>query len=143
MAMLLGIFLHYVYLTTRSLWMPMLLHFMVNSFSVTADKISEISNIRMEAVDTAPEKIPWIIYVASALLLAAVAWALYRSRTRLAVLGEKGIVPYHPDFPSVEYPPADSISVVSHPWPGWMASSLVLAGVCAFAGCFYLAALQS
>src|SRR5207253_10760140 len=41
MAMLLGIFLHYVYLTTRSLWMPMLLHFLVNSFSVTADKRSE------------------------------------------------------------------------------------------------------
>jgi membrane protease YdiL (CAAX protease family) len=143
MAMLLGIFLHYVYLTTRSLWMPMLLHFMVNSFSVTADKISEISNIRMEAVDTDPEKIPWIIYIASAFLLAAVAWALYRSRTRLGVLGEEGIEPWRPDFPSVEYPPATSIAVVSRPWPGWLASSLVLAGVCGFAGCFYLAALLS
>ena len=121
----------------------MLLHFLVNSFSVTADKISEISNIPMQVIDTDPQKIPKIIYVGSALLLAAVAWGLYRSRTRFAVLGDEGIVPFRPDFPSVEYPPADNVAVVSRPWPGWLASGLVLAGILAFAACFYVAVLQS
>jgi membrane protease YdiL (CAAX protease family) len=131
MAMILGLFLHYVYLTTRSLWMPMLLHFLVNSTSVVADKLS------MEDVDTAPEQIPWVIYVGSGLLLASVAWALYRSRTRLKVLTEQGFAPWRPDFPSVEFPPQDHVTIVNRPWPGWLASSLVLAGILGFAGSLF------
>jgi len=77
------------------------------------------------------------------LLLGAIAWALYRCRTRLAVLGENGLVPWRPDFPSVEFPPQDDIIVINRPWPGWMASSLVLAGILSFAGSIYLAHLQS
>jgi len=116
--------------------MPMLLHFLVNSTSVVADKLS------MEDVDTAPEQIPWVIYLGSGLLLATVAWALYRSRTRLTVLTEQGTVPWRPDFPGVEYPPSGSFTVVNRPWPGWLASGLVLAGILGFAGCIYWAAVQ-
>jgi membrane protease YdiL (CAAX protease family) len=136
MAMIMGLFLHYVYLTTRSLWMPMLLHFLVNSTSVVADKL------HMEDVDTAPEQIPWVVYVGSALLLASVAWALYRSRTRLAVLTETGMSPWRPEFPGVEYPPAGSFPIIKRPWPGWLASGLVLAGIAAFTGCICLAEWQ-
>jgi membrane protease YdiL (CAAX protease family) len=138
MAMLMGIFLHYVYLTTRSLWMPMLLHFLNNATSVLAGHLP-----RLRFIDTEPEKIPFVVFLMAGLLLGAIAWALYRCRTRLAVFGENGLVPWRPDFPSVEFPPQDDIIVINRPWPGWMASSLVLAGILSFAGSIYLAHLQS
>jgi membrane protease YdiL (CAAX protease family) len=138
MAMLMGIFLHYVYLTTRSLWMPMLLHFLNNAVSVLAGHFANLSFI-----DTEPEKIPAVVFWAAAFLLGALTWAFYQGRTRLAVFAEDGLVSWRPDFPSVEYPPADRITVVNRPWPGWLASSFVLVGLFGFAACSYLALLQS
>lgn len=147
MAMLLGIFLHYIYLMTRSLWMPMLLHFMVNSFSVLADKIGELVpdtiKTQLEAIDTAPERIAWIIYLGSAFLLAAVAWALYRSRTRFAVFTEQGLGLWRPDYPGVEVPPPEEVAGISRPWPGWLASSLVLAGILSFIACVWWVVLET
>jgi hypothetical protein len=116
--------------------MPMLLHFLVNSFSVVADKF------HMGEMDTAPEQIPWILYLGSGLLLAAVAWALYRSRTQLTILTEQGIAPWRPDFPGVEFPPPENVTVANRPWPGWLASGLVLVGILGFAGSIYWAAMQ-
>ena len=79
MAMLMGLWLHFVYLCTRSLLMPMLLHFLNNSLAVTASRVPVL-----QMLDTEPHVIPWSIYVTSLLLIACVAYALYQSRTRLA-----------------------------------------------------------
>ena len=110
MAMLMGLWLHFVYLTTRSLWLPMLLHFLNNSFAVVAPRIPQL-----EAFDAKPGDIPTIVYIAGALLLAAVAYGLYRSRARLEAEGAEAILSWRPAYPGVEYPPSDSERYVIHP----------------------------
>jgi hypothetical protein len=110
MAMLMGLWLHFVYLTTRSLWLPMLLHFLNNSFAVVAPRIPQL-----ETFDAKPSDIPLFVYLAGALLLAAVAYGLYRSRARLEAEGAEPILSWRPAYPGVEYPPSDSGRHVIHP----------------------------
>jgi hypothetical protein len=77
------------------------------------------------------------------ILLGTVAWALYSSRTRLVVSVDETTVPWRPEFPGVEYPPPGSVTKIYRPWPGWLPSALVLAGILAFAGCCYFAYSQT
>jgi membrane protease YdiL (CAAX protease family) len=129
MAMLMGLVLHFVYLTTRSLLMPMLLHFMNNSLAVVVSRIPVVSDM-----DSAPSDIPMVLYAAAGLLLVAVGWALYKGRSRLeASPGSSG---WHPAFPSVEYPPPGTLVDVVRPPPGWLALAPVAAAVIAFAAAF-------
>ena len=128
MAMLMGITLHFAYVTTRSLLVPMLLHFLNNALSVLGDKIGS----GMEKIDTNPEDISWVLYVVSALLMIVVGWALYRTRARLAAVDGNGPPAWRPAFPSVALPPPGTNTVVVHPrleWEGWL---LVLAAAAGF-----------
>ncbi len=75
MAMLMGLWLHFVYLTTRSMWLPMLLHFLNNSLAVVAPRFSQL-----DFLDAKPSDIPVNVYVTAGLLLTGVAYALYQSR---------------------------------------------------------------
>jgi membrane protease YdiL (CAAX protease family) len=132
MAFFMGICLHFVYLTSRSLLLAMFLHFFNNSVSVLLPRVWTSENA------PTPENVPLILYVGSIFLLAAVGWAMYHSRVRLLVF----VIdqpPWRPDYPGVEYPPAGSSTVVWRPWPGWQASGIVLAGVLIFALSIYLA----
>jgi membrane protease YdiL (CAAX protease family) len=127
MAALMGLVLHFAYLTTRSLWVPMLLHFLNNSLSVLADKIlpGELQNI-----DTRPEGIPWPVTAAAALLAAAVGWALYAGRARLVRVDGSEQPPWQPPYPGVAYPPPGSGTAVVRPWgPGLLPTLAVLLGV--------------
>jgi membrane protease YdiL (CAAX protease family) len=132
--MVMGMALHYVYLMTRSLWVPMLLHACNNSLAVVATKIKAL-----ESADPAPERVPYYIYGMAVLLLAAVGYALYRSRPRLVDADGSGPGPWQPDFPGVEHPPAGSGTVVHRPWPGWLASALLVLAVAGFGTSIYLA----
>jgi membrane protease YdiL (CAAX protease family) len=134
-AMLLGLWLHFVYLTTRSLWLPMLLHFLNNSLAVIAPRTTALS-----AIDE-PEAIPVAVFAAAGALLAGVAWALYRSRARLVAADGTSPPPWRPAYPGVEYPPPGSDTRVAHPRPSWDAVAASAGGLLLFvATCWLLAA---
>jgi len=119
--MLMGLWLHFVYLMTRSLWLPMFLHFANNSLSVLGPKVPQL-----EFLDAKPETIPALVYVSTFLLLGAVAYALYQSRARLAPQTPGQICLWRPAYEGVEYPPPDSGMQVVHPTPS--PAALALAG---------------
>ena len=131
-AMILGLFLHFVYLTTRSLWMPILLHFLNNSLSVVVTRVPQLKDF-----DSAPgTAFSVAVFVSAAVLLVAVGWALYQSRARL--VAPAGEVAWRPLYPGVEYPPLHSDTRVAHPWPSWVASLAAVGAFAAFVVCCYL-----
>lgn len=123
MAMLMGLWLHFVYLMSRSLWLPMLLHFINNSLGVLAPRFSFL-----QLLDSPPQSIPVFVYLAAALLVVGVAYALYQSRSRLEPKMPEQIFAWRPTFEGVEYPPADSGMQVVHPAPSPAAAALAGGG---------------
>jgi membrane protease YdiL (CAAX protease family) len=122
---LMAVALHLAYLATRSFWVPVLLHTLNNSLAVASSQIPGLAEL-----EQATEKPLPLHYTASAILLAAVAWALYRGRARLhSTL--PGVPPWQPEYPGVAYPPRGSHTIVVRPWPGWLAVACV-AGAVAF-----------
>jgi len=129
-----GCCLHFTYLMTRSLWMPMLLHFLNNSSAVVL--ATQSGNVDQGAeADKAIGPVP---FVAALILGAAVGWALYRSRVRFASIDDRGPRFWQPDFPSVEYPPANSHFQPIHSWPGWLASSAIVVASAGFGAAVYM-----
>jgi membrane protease YdiL (CAAX protease family) len=135
MALLMGLWLHFVYLTSRSLWLPMLLHFLNNSLAVVASRIPAL-----RVVEEEPAAIPLMVYTGAAVLLAAVGWALYQSRARLVAEDGSGAGPWRPAYPGVEYPPPGSGTRVARPRPSWAATGLAVGGFLAFLATCYLGA---
>lgn len=130
-AMLVGLCLHFVYLTTRSLWMPMLLHFLNNSLSVVVTRVPQLKEF-----DSAPgTAFPVAVFVSAAVLLVAIGWALYQSRARL--VAPAGGPAWRPLYPGVEYPPPDSDTRVAHPRPSWVAALAAGGAFAAFVVCCY------
>jgi membrane protease YdiL (CAAX protease family) len=158
-----GIWLHFTYLMSRSLIVPMILHTLNNSLAVigavvgiqldawqkNSENASPPSPLWEQVADLLNrlEKLashqPYLMSIGCIFLLGGVACALYMSRVRLVVSADETQLPWRPDFQGVEYPPSGSVTKVYRPWPGWLASGLVLAGIIAFAGCSYYAYLQS
>ena len=132
MAMLMGLYLHFTYLATRSLWVPMLLHFLNNSLAVLSPRFTVL-----EALDADPAKAPAHLFVAASALVGVVIWALYTSRARLAPQGAAGL--WRPAAAGVEYPPEDSGLRVVHPLPSVWAFGLTLLAFAAFVGSCYAA----
>jgi membrane protease YdiL (CAAX protease family) len=132
MAMLMGLWLHFVYLTTRSLWMPMLVHFLNNSLSVLSSRLPVLKEVE-EA-----QEISLLLYGAAAALLAAVGYALYQSRSRLAPMEAGGLALWRPPYPGVEYPPVHSGMTVVHPRPSAPSLAALCAAVLVFlAACYW------
>jgi uncharacterized protein len=127
MAMLMGLWLHFVYLMSRSLWLPMLLHVVNNSLGVLASRFAVL-----QRMDSPPQDIPLFVYLSTVLVVLAVAYALYQSRTRLDVKMPGQILAWRPAFPSVEYPPAESGMEVVHPSPSLPAGALAAGGFLLF-----------
>jgi len=121
MAMFIGLWLHFVYLTTRSLLVPMLLHTLNNSFAVLITRVPQWRDIEVQ-----PSNVPWIVYASALALLASVAYGLYQSRARLAAKSPTQILIWRPAFASVEHPPADSGMRVAHPMLSPTAAALVV-----------------
>jgi membrane protease YdiL (CAAX protease family) len=135
MAMLMGLWLHSVYLATRSLLVPMLLHFLNNSLAVVASRSVLLTEIEENA-----GSIPLYVYAGAAVLLAAVGWALYQSRARLAAV-DGGPPLWRPPYPGVECPPPGSGTRVVHPLPSLAAALTALAGFVVFLACCWAAYL--
>lgn len=132
-APVIGAVLHFVYWTTRSLWMPMLLHFLNNSLSFLQTSTNGPSLAFLEPLEQAVKVHPLFVYGGAVVLLLTVCAALYDSRARLAGV-EGGSAPWQPAFPGVEWPPPGSSTVVVHPLPGRWSVLLVVLGVLAFVG---------
>ena len=126
MAMIMGLWLHFVYLSTRSLWMPILLHFLNNSLNVLETHLPSLQQL-----DAKPQDIPLLVYITGLLLLGCVAYALYQSRARLAARSPDLPLLWRPAFEGVQYPSAGSAVRVVHPSPSPLA--VVLTG-----GVFFL-----
>lgn len=120
-AFAMGLVLHFTYLTTRSLWVPIMLHFLNNALAVVATS-KQVTVPALDALDQFAKQEPAPFLLAAGFLLAAVGWALYQSRARLLA----PLDPWQPAYPGVEYPPVDSGTAVVHPWPGLGATLLVV-----------------
>ncbi len=139
-APVMGVFLHLIYLWTRSLLMPMLVHTLNNSLSVLggwADK-SHNSPAWLDAVNAAGDKPSFLlVYAGAVVLMTAVCVGLYLSRARLVSI-DGGPPLWQPGYPGVEYPPPYSGTFVSRPLqPSLTALGLGLLGFLAFAACCY------
>ena len=121
MAASMGVVLHYVYLMTRSLVAPMILHFLNNAVSVTLSRLPWDFEPRGSSV-------PY--YAAAALVLAAIGYALYESRARL--VATDGGIPWHPPHAGVTCPPKGSNTVVATPLPSLLTVGMVFLSLAAF-----------
>lgn len=125
MAMLVGIILHYVYLTSRSLLIPMFLHFLNNSLAVAFTQLPAKDLLLPEGLPA-----PWYLYVAAAFALLAIALAFYQSRARLVARTDAD--PWQPPFPGVVCPPAESGTIVHSPGLSLLSLLLVSLALVAF-----------
>lgn len=123
----LGVFLHFSYLYSRSLLVPVLIHMANNSLAVLSMHVPAL-----QAIDAPPEQIPWYIYAVGAILVAAVGWAFYRGRAELVDVPDSPAPPWRPPFPCVEYPPPDTATRVHKPTPGLAAWVIALSGFVLF-----------
>lgn len=129
-----GIVLHLVYVWTRSLWLPILLHVTNNSLSVVA-----VTFLAEEGKD--PSQSPWWLHLAALLLLLAVCWALYRSRAQ--ILPGPFVRPAAESIiPGVDLVPAEPEGRVVTSWPGWTPSLLVLATFAVFVAAMVVSELK-
>src|SRR5262249_21142510 len=86
---------------------------------------------KLEALDKYPGQVPFL-YVGALVLVGAIGYALYQSRVRLISNGTARFA-WQPDYPGVEFPPRGSSTIVNRPWPGLLATMVVLAALGVFA----------
>jgi membrane protease YdiL (CAAX protease family) len=127
-SMVIGIMLHLTYLASRSLLIPMLLHIANNTLSIVA-----LHSPLFQVIDMPAEELPWYVFAAAVLLVAAVGWAFYRSRATLVDAPEATAAPWRPAFDGVEYPPSGTATEVVYQTPNAWCWSLVGAGLVLFA----------
>ena len=104
-AMALGFALHYVYLMSRSLWAPIVLHTLNNASAFAFWATSQ--QVWVPGLTALPDgqvsHTPILLLLASFLSAAAWCWFLYRTRTRWHM--PDGSL-WNPGFPTAEMPPA-------------------------------------
>ncbi len=125
MAFLMGIVLHLSYLASRSIFVPMLMHFMNNTLAVL-----DISNTGrlpiLDSLGTAYEGRPALMLSASLILLIAVGIILYHSRVRIWTAA--GSEAPAATFPHVECPSnASSSKAVAGNMPTAAVGALIIA----------------
>jgi hypothetical protein len=99
----LGIAMQFVYLTTRSFWAPMTLHFLNNTFSVVLVKVGDRFGVKELAADYS-DSLPGSLLLASACLVATIGLLLWQTRVRY-VTGDGN--EWDAGYPTAEVPPAE------------------------------------
>lgn len=127
-AMLLGVILHVTYLASRSLLIPMLLHFLNNALAIVLLQFSDV--VDLDAVLSS--RFSLLPVMGAVVLLTTGLYAFWRSRVRIEGL-------WNPPYPGVVCPPPESdtrLVMGGHPWTlaGVVGLALVLFGLM-----FYLA----
>ncbi|WP_417388283.1 CPBP family intramembrane glutamic endopeptidase [Gimesia sp.] len=101
----LGMFMHFVYVVTKSFWAPMLVHFMNNAFAVTVAKtMSELPENAARLGDESQAVHP-MISLAAALFLTVV--CIYLWKTRVRYIKPNGSE-WTPGYLSNEQPPENA-----------------------------------
>jgi hypothetical protein len=126
MAMVVGVVLHLIYLWGRSLWLPMLLHFLNNSLAVTVTRIPGLKELE----DPAPGAEPWLLVFTAFVLLLVVLVTLYKSRARLVSIDDQPA--WQPPYPGVVCPPPESNTRIVSPPVHLGLASLVMFALAGF-----------
>ena len=129
-AMFLGLAMHAAYLATRSLWVPMALHFFNNSLAVLhfSGRMFPI----LKPLEDALAAEPALFTAGAVALFAAVAYAFYQTRCKLVAVDPTLPVWEPPSRSGVELPPPGHGTVVAHDRLSPLSVLLVLAGAVAF-----------
>jgi uncharacterized protein len=94
----LGVAMHFIYITTRSLWGPVLLHFLNNTWAAVAAKLSAEASVQPEQAE---QPAPLLILLLGALTAWSLGMVLWKSRIRyLRPDGSE----WSPGYPTVEAP---------------------------------------
>ena len=120
----LAFFIHLIYLVTRSIVAPMLLHLLNNSLAVVLLKVSATNP---DLANASEPNMPWYVMVISAGIVGLVGWSLWRSRVEYRT--DDGEL-WSPGYPSVEIPPVSaeaSLTMTRCP-PGLRRGAIGLAG---------------
>jgi membrane protease YdiL (CAAX protease family) len=116
-----GVGLHLVYLASRSLWVPILLHTLNNSAAVLAS----IGVLRLDRVDQNIQASPALVYLLAGGLLAFVGIAMWTGRVRVVPKDPDAPV-WQPPFPGVAHPPPGANAVLR---PGRVSVAAVMMAV--------------
>lgn len=93
-----GFVLHLAYLTTRSFWAPVLLHFLNNAWATVASRLQD-----GEAIETMNEPTSGVLLLASLIAIAVLGAMLYRTRIRYWLPDGNE---WDPGYVTAERPPA-------------------------------------
>src|SRR5205823_15071373 len=104
-ASVLGIGLHTAYLATRSLLVPMLIHFLNNAATAVLAWLVAQGRLTSDEPQNVPTGLVVALFAGAALHVAAVYWALYQTRARLTAQDGVSPPPWQPMFPGVQWPP--------------------------------------
>jgi membrane protease YdiL (CAAX protease family) len=126
-AMVMGVGLHYFYLTTRSLLIPSLMHFLNNALAVILPSISGLAALGRD--ENQGER-SLALYSGAMVLLFAVCFVLYQSRPRLRSDGPGPA--WQPPYPGVALPPPDSGTHLETARLSQVSLALLAAGIAAF-----------
>jgi membrane protease YdiL (CAAX protease family) len=131
-AMCLGAAIHGSYLATRSLWVPMFVHWANNSVGVVHMHSRLYPVLKPYELILEGSTLSAVLFITTAsLLFGAVAYALYQTRCRLVAVDPRPA--WQPDNPrGMEVPPPDSGTVVTHDPLSPLSVALILTGAIAF-----------
>jgi membrane protease YdiL (CAAX protease family) len=127
-----GVGLHLVYLASRSLWVPILLHTLNNSLAT----LMSVGVIPTERLDQNTAQAPVLFYLLGAGLLVSVGVAIYTGRVRL-VPADPSAPLWEPPFPGVAHPPPGANAVLR---TGQVSRAAVALAVTSFVAFVYLLA---
>ena len=132
MAVLMGLVLHALYLATRSLLVPVLMHFLNNSLAVLLARLPGAAALERQSVTPDSDGLSVAaLMLTGALLLGATLGALYRCRARL--VGPAEGLTWQPPYPGVALPPPGSGTRVWAPRPSPLAVLSVVVALMLFA----------
>lgn len=123
-----GAYLHFVYLATRSIWVPVLLHALNNSLAMLAI----LYGVQVQ-LNPAENKLTGVTYLASFSLVAFASVALWTSRPQRVAPGVREVT-WQPEYPGISHPPPDADAILARQPPSAAAVTLALAsfGVLAY-----------
>jgi membrane protease YdiL (CAAX protease family) len=129
-AMFFGAAIYGAYAATRSLWAAMFIHFVNNGLAVVHSS-DQINWPVLQPFEDVLERSPTLFVASSALLFAAVSYAFYQTRCKLAAVDPRPV--WRPRGVSgVELPPPDSGTIVTHDPLSALSVALILIGAVAF-----------